>query len=307
MWTAVIPLAIALCALAAWPVLAERRRGLPDPGAAPGRLVRLSQGTTHFRWIGPARGPVIVAIHGIATPSPLWEALAAGLAGTGYRVLVYDLYGRGFSEAVPGRQDQAFFLRQLEDLLADQGLAEDLTLLGYSMGGVIATAFAAARPERMKRLILLAPAGIEVAEDRRTRFCREIPLLGDWLWAVTAPAGLRAAAARTRAEGSEVEGIAEVQEAELARRGFLSAVLSSRRHTLMLRQEAAHRAIGLAAIPVVALWGERDRLIPLRGLGTLAAWNRTARQEVIPGAGHGLPHTHAGAVTAILRGILRED
>ena len=40
--------------------------------------------------------------------------------------------------------------------------------------------------------------------------------------------------------------------------------------------------------------------------GTLAAWNRQAAQEVVAGAGHGLPHTHGSAVVELLRSVLRE-
>jgi pimeloyl-ACP methyl ester carboxylesterase len=54
----------------------------------------------------------------------------------------------------------------LKALLADQDVSGDLTLLGYSMGGSVITAFAAAQPERIKHLILLAPAGIDLTKHR---------------------------------------------------------------------------------------------------------------------------------------------
>ena len=148
---------VALAVLIAAPFAREAMRRVPDRATAPGQFARLSQGVTHYQWGGPVRGPVVVAIHGLTTPSPLWDDIGARLGRLGYRLLVYDLFGRGFSDAVPGPQDRAFFLRQLTDLLADQGLRDDLTVMGYSMGGSIATAFAADQPERMKRLILLAP------------------------------------------------------------------------------------------------------------------------------------------------------
>ena len=106
--------------------------------AAPGRIARLSQGATHYTWTGPENGPVAVCVHGLTTPLQAWDGIAARLAEAGYRVLAYDLYGRGYSDRPGGTQDSAFFLRQLDDLLADQGIAGDITLLGYSMGGAIA-------------------------------------------------------------------------------------------------------------------------------------------------------------------------
>ena len=74
---------------------------------APGRFAKLSQGVTHYQWVGAARGPVIVCIHGLTTPSPVWYAIAGGLERIGYRILIYDLYGRGFSDAVSGPRRRA--------------------------------------------------------------------------------------------------------------------------------------------------------------------------------------------------------
>jgi pimeloyl-ACP methyl ester carboxylesterase len=293
---------LVIVALAAVPVWLQSRLRMPDPGSAPGQFAELSQGVTHYRWIGPVRGPVVVAIHGLTTPSPVWETLAAELGATGYRVLVYDLFGRGHSDAVPGRQDAAFHLRQLEDLLADQGLGDDLTVMGYSMGGAVATAFAAARPDRVRRLMLIAPTGIEVVQGRFETWTARVPVLGDWLQAVAGAARM----AKVIAAEPGADGLRAVQMAELRRPGYLAAVLSSRRGVLGQRMEAEHRAVAAAGVPVVAVWGEADRVVPLRALGELASWNRKAAQEVVPGAGHGLPHTHGPEVAAILRGVLRE-
>lgn len=296
-------LLILLAILAAAPFVLESRRHIIDEAdrrSAPGQFAALSQGVTHYQWLGPTRGPVVVAVHGLTTPSPVWAEVAEGLGKIGYRVLVYDLYGRGLSGAPIGPQDRAFFLRQLTDLLSDQGLEQDLTLLGYSMGGAVATAFAGDQPDRVKRLILLAPVGLGNPEDGMMRFIRQTPLIGDWLFLALSGWKIR------RIISAESSVLAPVQRAELGRKGYLPAVLSAIRGMLQDRQEAEHRAIGRAGVPVVALWGQADKVAPLSGLGTLAQWNRNARQEVIAGAGHGMPYTHGGAVINVLKDVLRE-
>lgn len=293
----------ALAALALWPFAREyMRKPVSDAMRqnAPGAFAELSQGITHYRWIGPTRGPVAVCVHGLTTPSLVWEAVAQGLARMGYRVLVYDLYGRGYSDNAAGLQDQDFFLRQLDDLLAVQNLEDDLTLIGYSMGGAIVTAFAARNPDRIRRMILLAPAGMAHDLGRLAKFTRDTPVLGDWLMLLRFPSGHRKATEAERALPTEVAGIVDTQQAELNRRGFVPAVLSSLRGMLKPPLEEAHRIISRADIPVLAIWGRDDRVIPLSAMGRLAQWNRTARHEVIDGAGHGLTYTHASAViTAI--------
>jgi pimeloyl-ACP methyl ester carboxylesterase len=304
----VLPLLV-LGGLAMLPWLAESRRHAVDVfrDKAPGRFAKLSQGVTHYQWLGGVRGPVVVCIHGLTTPSPVWYAIAGGLAKLGYRVLVYDLYGRGFSDAPRGAQDGEFFATQLADLLDHQGLTEDVTLMGYSMGGSIATHFVASHPNRVRRLILLASGGMWLREDSVTEASRRMSFLGDWLHAVVGARSDRQRLRRQLGQVFDVEGIIELQLAEYQSRGFLRSVLSSRRHMLNDFQEDQHRTIGRDGIPVIGIWAEHDDVIPLKSLGTLTQWNRSVRQEVISEADHRVGYTHAAQVVKVLRDVLRED
>ena len=60
-------------------------------------------------------------------------------------------------------------------------------------------------------------------------------------------------------------------------------------------------------MPVIAIWGRDDDVVPLTAMGKLTEWSRHARQDVIDGAGHGLPYTHTAEVLAALRGTLTDD
>ncbi|MCX7646332.1 MAG: alpha/beta hydrolase [Rhodobacteraceae bacterium] len=291
----------AAAGLVALPFAAEtlRRPAHRRRGAAPGRFADLPSGWTHYRWWGAAEGPVAVLIHGLTTPSFVWEGLAPLLAAKGWRCLAYDLHGRGFSAAVPGRQDADFFLRQLRGLLDHQGLGGPVTLVGYSMGGAIATAFAARHPDRVARLVLVAPAGLGHRLSRLERLVERTPLLGDWLMLVFGGINLRANLRRLLGARSSVPDIAARQIAETRARGFLPAVLSSQRHMLAADQSGPHRRIAAAGLPVAAVWGDADAVIPLEAKERLAALNPAARQVVVAGATHGLPHTHPEAVAAL--------
>lgn len=281
------------------PVDASDRKG------ADGDFADLSQGMTYYRWVGPVRGPVAVVIHGLTTPSVGMEPLAEGLGGMGYRVLMYDLYGRGLSDAPRGRQDRQFFLRQLDDLIADQGLGEDLTLVGYSMGAAIATAFAADNPHRVKRVIMIAGAGIMMNETGFVRFCRRVPVLGDWLHGILGGRHIRKAIP-DRARRPEISRVLMAQRQELRRRGYLPAVLSSRRGMLSDTQESEHRKLGLEDVPVVAIWAQMDEVIPVVASSELSQWNRAARQNVVEDATHALPYTHSAALLDAIRTVLRD-
>lgn len=288
----------------AMPLVAELRRKVMDDaarGSATGSFVELSQGVTHYEWHGPARGPVVVCVHGLTTPSFVWRSIAKALSVSGYRVLTYDLYGRGFSSRARGPQNQQFFLQQLTELLAHEGIEDDLSLIGYSMGGAISTCFAAKYPGRVRQLILLAPAGMTGIKGGMVGFLKNTPLIGDWLMMALYPAMHRKGVRAEANLPTSVPHITKLQEDELDYRGFVPAVLASLRGILARPLHAEHRTIVERDIPVLAIWGREDAVIPASAIGKLAEWNRAARQEVIEGAGHGLTYTHTDEVLRIMR------
>ena len=272
---------------------------------APGQFVELSQGVTHFQWQGAARGPVLVAIHGLTTPSRVWDSLAHHFGLLGYRVLTYDLYGRGFSDAPSGLQDGAFFATQLEDLLQSQGVDETVSLVGYSMGGSIALSFAAQNTHLVDRVFLIASAGFDVTESRFSHFCRRVPVVGDWIHGVFAGRRMSRAILAEDVQPDVVD-IKDVQLAELTRQGFLRSVLSSRRGLLAQSMETNVRALAKRNVPVLAVWAEDDPVIPVTSVGKLAEWHRGAQQDVIKQADHSVAYTHGDFIIDAFETMLND-
>jgi len=298
-----------LLVLALLPGYLEARRQPVDGtlrDQAPGRFVDLSRGRTHYQWSGPDRTHVIVLIHGLSTPSWVFTGIERGLVISGYRVLTYDLYGRGFSDHVAGAQTLAFHTQQLTELLDALGVDEPVSLLGYSMGGAIATRFAAEHSDRVDRLILLAPAGIAHNPGLLLTLAQKGGVFGSWLWGLLCGLSLRRAAAREAAAPTVIPDLADRIKAETRRKGYLPAILSSQRHALQENLEADHREIAAMYIPTKAIWGEKDPVIPISAMGGLTRWNRQAHQEVIPVAGHGLAFTNPKEVLATFREFLRD-
>jgi pimeloyl-ACP methyl ester carboxylesterase len=114
-------------------------------------------GPTHILASGPADAPPLVLLHGMGLSATMWFPNAADL-GRNHRLYAVDTIGTaGKSLAVKplrGRADCAAWLR---DVLDGLGIAQT-HLLGHSHGGWLALNFASRAPERVKRLILLAPA-----------------------------------------------------------------------------------------------------------------------------------------------------
>lgn len=296
-------------AIIALPFVIEARRPSLTKArrrAAPGRFADLSDGRTHYEWHGPVDGPVLVCIHGLTTPSVIWGGMMRGLTQMGYRVLTYDLYGRGFSDVARRAQTRSFHVNQLRELLDALDIEEDFTLMGFSMGGMIASIYAAEAPERVERLFLVAPAGLGYSPAPLERVMRRVPALGHWLALGFMGRMIRGGLASLRDEPPGAQDIRAAQIAQTRQRGFATSVLSSMRHMLGedLTEEMAE--IKVLYVPVLAIWGEADTAIPASAIGRLAEINRDARQVTIAEASHWLPATHPREVLAAIQEFRRE-
>lgn len=289
------------------PVIAEALRR-PMSAArqknAPGTIAELPSGRTHYRWTGPKRGPIAVCIHGLSSPQYIFAGTARALAALGFRVLTYDLYGRGWSSRPRGNQDTDYFLRQLRDLMDHFGIDQPITVVGYSMGGTLATAFAAEEGLNIKALVLMAPAGLEPVYQSPKDRLWTLPVIGDWLMPVFGGLALRRELAREDTAPTVIPNLSERLASETRKRGYLPSLLSSRRHVLSQTCDDDHRAIRDYETPVLAIWGRKDGVIPVTAIGRLAALNPNAHHVELATGTHNFPQTHPGRVAEILKDFL---
>ncbi|KAF8588115.1 alpha/beta-hydrolase [Ramaria rubella] len=130
----------------------------PNPNS-----VRLPLGKTTYWILGPEDGPKVVLIHGISIPSLLWKYIGPFLAEKGFRVLIYDLFGRGYSEAPDTTYNADLYTTQLA-LLLQHVQFEHAHIVGLSMGGGIAAAFAATFPNLVtEKIVFIASVGLTEA------------------------------------------------------------------------------------------------------------------------------------------------
>ena len=197
-----------------------------------------------------------------------------------------------------------FFVTQLEELLDNQQVSGKFTLLGYSMGGAISTAFAAKSPERLRQVVLLAPAGMGHDLGPIARLVTNHKYLGSWLMMAFYGRSYGQALEAERDLPTAIPNIVDLQKAELGHRGFRGAVLASLRGILDTEQEHEHRQISETSLPVMAIWGRDDDVIPIAGKATLSEWNPRATHGVVENAGHALAYTHSDEVVALLRDVM---
>jgi len=301
MTPAMVLLALALCLIVAWflkqPMGARARR------AATGEFAELSNGVIHYEWHGPVTGPVIVLVHGLTTPSFIWRDQIPALTRAGYRVLTFDHFGRGFSDRPYGPQNLDFYVQEMDELFAAVDLRPGYDLLGYSMGGGIVAHYASLRRDRIRKLILVAPIGFL---EGRPNWIARWPVIGDIVMFVLGGWSLRRGARKGgKAEKVDPEMI-NLQCRETRYAGYGAAVLSSLRHTIFADVSDAHQVLRDRDMPILALFGTKDDVIPLDCAMRLRETNRAVQIEEIKGAGHSLVTTHPKAVNDAISAFLQE-
>jgi len=109
---------------------------------------------------GKANGRTALLFHGRNFPASYWKDVIAGLAADGYRVIATDQIGFGKSSKpdIPANLDQ--FARNNAQLL-DNLKIDRVDLIAHSMGGMVAVRFVRSYPERVRKLVLEAPIGLE--------------------------------------------------------------------------------------------------------------------------------------------------
>ncbi len=258
------------------------RRGLP------GQFIKLSDGYVHYELSGPDDGPVVVLIHGISTPYFIWDDAQSALTKAGFRVLRYDLYGRGFSDRPNVTYDEQLFDRQLLELLSALKIREPADLVGSSLGGAIAVIFAARHPEKARKLLLISPAGYPVNLPLAGRVVY-LPIVGDYMtYAFGNPIMLRGFK-NYFSKLDKLSAFSEKYRQQTQYSGFKRAILSTLRNFNLYDQKTAYETVGKQGRQVMLIWGREDKIIPFSNNEMIRAVIRDVDFHAIDAAGH-LPH-----------------
>lgn len=305
--TAAIGLGCASLALIGCLLLARRERLRMDEGAragAPGRFIDLPGGRTHYIALGKLEGAPIVLVHGATLSLWVWGDLPQRLADSGYFVVAYDLFGRGFSDRPDARYDLDFHVAQLSDLLQRLEVKAPVNLIGLAFGCLIAGEFVNRRPEAVQSLAFIAPDGFGVVLRGAARWIGK-PFVGRALLTLLGDKRLLDRLQTYSADQTLVAPLQERFAAELPYRGFKRAV--SRSVGSMPIHDARDRLYPLTnerANRFAVVWGEADRVTPMPSSGVVNHVFSRATVLRVPKTGH-LPHIERPAATfAFLRSFL---
>lgn len=254
---------------------------------APGKFADLAIGKTHWLAEGPDDGEVIVLVPGATLPLWIWGELSRDLASAGYRVIRYDLLGRGFSDRPNVRYDNDLFDTQLVQLIAALGINRKVHLIGLAFGCPIIAEFAIRHPDLTQSLCLIGPDGFGVSLNKSSRLLMT-PVLGSYISSVL---GNRVLLGRINEYSDDTklkDWLTARYAPELKYKGFKRALRSSVKN--MPIHDARSRYVQAdATVPITVIWGSEDHVTPLPGETDLKATLKKASVHILPGVGH-LPH-----------------
>jgi pimeloyl-ACP methyl ester carboxylesterase len=256
-------------------------------------------------------GPVLLLIHGMAGTHATWQAVIEPLAER-HTVIAVDLPGHGASEAGAGDYSLGSLAAGLRDLLVKLG-HERATLVGHSLGGGIAMQFAYQFPEITERLVLVSSGGLGPEVNP---VLRAAALPGANLF-IAATAGPGRVAGAALARGLATVGLQPSADVAEFARGYASLADAPRRSAFLAtlravvgtdgqRVDAGDRLYLAEGVPVLIIWGRRDRIIPVAHAERAHEAIPDSRLEIFDAAGH-MPQLEVPArFVAVLERFLEE-
>ena len=248
-------------------------------GVDEGEFVMLSEGRVWYELTGKETGDLVVLVHGFGTPSGVFKEMVGVLNDAGYRVLRYDLFGRGYSERLDLEYHLDHFVKQLEDLLESLALTRPFSLIGLSMGGTVSAAFGAANPKRVRNSVLMAPL-VASTDIGLLRYSGLVKVVGPLL-ARLFPRRQMAGLLKPKGHPDIYEMVSGQMEVFGTTRGLISIA----RNIARLDHHQLFEKWGESQIPTLILWGSQDPVVPFSE-HEIACELTGAVFKPVPGAGH---------------------
>mmetsp|Transcript_125571 Transcript_125571/g.313774 ORF Transcript_125571/g.313774 Transcript_125571/m.313774 type:complete len:348 (+) Transcript_125571:75-1118(+) len=276
-----------------------------------GHFARISIGMVNYKlWgLGDGTRPLVVTLHGLLGNMGTFTSMAQDLVRGGFDVLTFDLFGFGLSDSPRKRFDVKLFADQTLELLSYIGFPNKckFLLVGFSMGGLIAMEVARRSPERIARLMLVAPAGLvplnalERSGIKALRAARALHIPAATVLGKLA-GGLEVQAELFEPDVSDSRKSAEVAEKNCLMfrsnpEKYTKAWLKSVRDMRLGGNGQLYSLLAESGVEVMFLWGDSDSTVPLAEIQEeLRGFFPRAPVLIVKGAGHGLLAEHSDVV-----------
>jgi len=236
----------------------------------------------HYKDTGPQDAPVLLLLHGFGSSLQTWDVWAGSLEQK-YRVIRLDLPGFGLTGPSPTNDySELNDVNTLTQFVDKLGVSE-LSVIGHSMGGKIAWTFAAAHPDRVKALVLMAPDGFPQPEAIGTKPYAMPAIMGVMKFSLPSYA-VRKSIEPAFADASALDDKMVSRYHDMLRApGVRAAILERGNQTIYTDPVPRLRKI---KAPTLLLWGEEDKMIPSSNATSYAGVLAQSKTVFIPKLGH---------------------
>ena len=254
-----------------------------------GSFVSLSDGVTHYELSNNTRENTVVLVHGFSVPYFIFDPTFHFLSQRGFRVLRYDLFGRGFSDRPNTDYNVDLFVRQLTELLDALRLTRPVSLIGLSMGGPIAATFTARYSQHVEKLVLVDPAGGQPIALPKIVNLLTKPWIGETIFRLISNRRIVNTIAADFFDQKLIEEFQDRYLIQMQFKGFRRAILSTIRNNMLASFVDTYRKVGALRKPVMLIWGRHDTTIPLMQSEGICAAIPNLEFHVIENCSH-IPH-----------------
>jgi len=224
-----------------------------------GYKVKFTNSSPKMAYIEQGNGEILLLVHGLASNAGFWRYNIPELSKY-FRVIAVDLPGYGKSEKGDYSYNMTFFANSIKNLL-DELKIQKVNFVGHSMGGQIGIQFDLMYPERIDKLILVSPAGIEKFDEGE----------GEWLKSAVTIKSVKS----TNEEGvrrnlsnnfynwnDKLEWMVEerVRLAKSTEFNYFARAVS--RSVAGMIDEPTYDKLSLIKSPTLIIYGKEDGLIP---------------------------------------------
>jgi pyruvate dehydrogenase E2 component (dihydrolipoamide acetyltransferase) len=249
-------------------------------------------GGKNLQYLEVGEGPPLILLHGFGGDINIWIFNQEALSEAGRTVYALDLPGHGGSSKDVGEGDLDSLVEVLRGFMDEMGI-EKAHLVGHSMGGAVAGSLALGHPDRVASVVLIASAGL--GEE----------INGDYIEGFIA--------ANRRKEMKRVLGLL-FSDPDLVTRQLVNDELRFKRMDGVdeaLRALADHMFpdgsqadvfdLSDLEVPVLVIWGQDDRIIPVSQAENLP---ESVRIETLEETGHMPQMESAGRTNRLIEGFV---
>ena len=221
----------------------------------PGNYIELENGFTYYEEANVQSNlGTVVLVHGFSVPSYILETTFNSIEQKGFRVIMMDLFGRGFSDNPDLPQTDELRANQVIELLHKRNIKK-ASLVGLSNGGRIISKIAYLKPEIVNELFYIASSGFYKYPDTNDR---DVTLIEINDLIKSYPEMAMGQKNDFFNPGQYPDWIDKYQELQ-KHKGFARALISTTKNLVTL--DYVHNKIDSLNIPVYTFWGEFDTVV----------------------------------------------